>query len=127
MLQYVNDLKFFEFLQINNVNRIVNGLWNSKTDIGGSLFEMSTSFNLLCRNRVRYLDDKERRSRFYEPRSIDYATKDHQFAFQVWKRSLSLRYIIEGLIFFMALVVFTVEISAFNSNLHLTIVEIVMY
>ena len=106
VLQYINDLKFFEFLQINHVNRIVNGLWNSKTDVGGSLFEMSTSFDLFCRNKLRYLEDRERRNRFYDEREITYATKDHRYGFNVWKRSPSLRYIIEGLIFFTALLIF---------------------
>ena len=59
VLQYISDLKFFEFLQINHVNRIVNGQWNSKADIGGSLFEMSTSFNLFCRNKLRFKEDRE--------------------------------------------------------------------
>ena len=109
------------------MNRIISGRWNSKTDIGGSLFEMSTSYNLLCRNKLKYLDDKERRSRFYEPRSIDYSTKDHRYVFNVWKKSLSLRYLIESLIFFAALLIFQIEISAFNSNLQITIIEVVMY
>ena len=54
VLQYISDLKLFEFLQINHVNRIINGLWNSKADVGGSLFEMSTSFDLFCRNKLRF-------------------------------------------------------------------------
>lgn len=127
VLQYINDLKYFDFLQINHVNRIVNGLWNSKTDVGGSLFEMSTSYDLCCRNKLRYLEDKERRGRFYEPREITYATKDHRFGFNVWKRSLSLRYLIESLIFFIAMAIFQSEISNFNSNLQLTIIEVYMY
>ena len=88
---------------------------------------MSTSYNLLCRNKLKYLDDKERRSRFYEQRTIDYSTKDHRYVFNVWKRSLSLRYLIESFIFFVVLLIFQLEISAFNSNLQITVIEVVMY
>ena len=59
VLQYISDLKFYEFLQINHVNRIVNGQWNSKADVGGSLFEMSTSYDLCCRNKLRFKEDRE--------------------------------------------------------------------
>ena len=127
VLQYISDLKLFEFLQINHVNRIVNGLWNSKADVGGSLFEMSTSFDLCCRNKLRFKEDTERSKRFYEPREIGYNTKAHPYAYNVWKRSLSLRYLIEAAIFFILMIILQVEVSAFNQNLHLDIVKLIMY
>ena len=47
----------------------------------------------------------------------------HQFNIQVWKYSMSLRYLIETVIFFMLMIVFQYEISSFNQDLHLSIVE----
>lgn len=127
VLQHISQLKFFEFLQINHVNRIVNGQWNSKADIGGSLFEMSTSFELFCRNKLRYREDSEKKKRFYHTREINYNTKAHPFAYNVWKRSLSLRYLIEAAMFFIAMLIFQNEVSSFNQNLHLDIVKVAMY
>ena len=50
VLQYIADLKLYRFLQINHVNRITNQLWESKTDIGGSMFDLSSSYYLTFKN-----------------------------------------------------------------------------
>ena len=47
----------------------------------------------------------------------------HRFTLAVWKKSMSLRYAIEALLFFVVLLVFQFEISAFNKDLHLSIRE----
>jgi len=65
VLQYIAELKLFRFLQINHVNRIVNQMWESKTDIGGSVFDLSTSYYLTFQNKVRYQEDNELGKRFY--------------------------------------------------------------
>jgi len=54
VLQYIAELKLYRFLQINHVNRIVSQMWESKTDIGGSVFDLSTSYYLTFTNKVRY-------------------------------------------------------------------------
>jgi len=65
VLGYISELKQYNFLQINHVNRIVNQMWESKTDVGGSMFDLSTSFYLTFANKLRYLEDNEPRNRFY--------------------------------------------------------------
>lgn len=54
VLQYFAKLKLYRFLQINHVNRIVSQMWESKTDIGGSVFDLSTCYYLTFVNKVRY-------------------------------------------------------------------------
>ena len=34
------------------VNRFVSGMWESKTDIGGSVFDLATSYDLLFANKL---------------------------------------------------------------------------
>lgn len=65
VLSYISTLKLYHFLQINHVNRIVNQMWESKTDIGGSVFDLSTCYYLTFTNKLRYLEDNEPRKRFY--------------------------------------------------------------
>ena len=65
VLAYISWLKLYHFLQINHVNRIVNQMWESKTDIGGSVFDLSTTYYLTFTNKLRYLEDNELRKRFY--------------------------------------------------------------
>ena len=45
----------------------------------------------------------------------------------MWKRSVSLRYLIESLLFLILLIVFQYEVSKFNVDLHLSIVEVTVY
>ena len=47
----------------------------------------------------------------------------HQFNIQVWKQSMSLRYLIETVIFFGLMAVFQFEVSSFNKDLHISIDE----
>jgi hypothetical protein len=64
VLGYISKLNLLNFLQINHVNRIVNQMWESKTDIGGSVFDLSTTYYLTFTNKLRYLEDNEPRNRF---------------------------------------------------------------
>ena len=44
----------YKFMQINMVNRIVSGMWESKIDIGGSMFELATSYDLTFGNELEF-------------------------------------------------------------------------
>ena len=68
VLQYLAQLKMHRFLQINHVNRIVSGMWTSKTDVGGSIFDLATSYDLTVMNDLEYQEDSELRKRFYMDR-----------------------------------------------------------
>ena len=52
MLYYLGKLQMYNFMQLNMVNRFVSGMWESKTDIGGSLFDLATSYDLLFTNKL---------------------------------------------------------------------------
>ena len=71
MLRYVNnfgdstldllgELNQYSILQSKIVNRIISSVWESKTDISGSLFDLSTSYNLIFRNKLSYKEDCEK-------------------------------------------------------------------
>ena len=124
VLQYIAELKLYRFLQINHVNRIVSQMWESKTDIGGSMFDLSSTYYLLFTNRVNYQEDNEIRRRFYQPRNPDERPMPHGLTYAVWKKSMSLRYAIESVIFLAVLCIFQYEISLFNKDLHLAMREL---
>ena len=61
MLEYVAELNMFKLLQVNSVTRIVMSMWRSKTDIGGSIFDLATSYDLTFVNKLEYREDSELR------------------------------------------------------------------
>ena len=65
VLQHLSNLKMYRFLQINHINRIVSGMWRSKTDIGGSVFDKATSYHLVFVNKLTQKEDNELYKRFY--------------------------------------------------------------
>ena len=123
VLQYLAKLKMHRFMQINHMNRIVSSMWRSKTDIGGSVFDLATSYDLTVVNQLDYQEDNELRKRFYRERKGQEKPMPHQFNIQVWKRSMSLRYLIETFVFFGLMAFFQYEISRFNKDLHISIDE----
>jgi hypothetical protein len=128
VLGYISKLKQFNFLQINHINRIVNQMWESKTDIGGSMFDLSTTYYLTCTNKLSYQEDNEPRKRFNSHKSEDeYNIMPHQWTLAVWKKSMSLRYAIEILLYFAICITFQFEISAFNYDLHLASEELAYF
>ena len=104
MIQYIAKLKMFRFLQINHVNRIVSSIWESKVDAGGSMFDFASSHYLTFKNELEYNEDTERRLRFYESRNE--RALPHPLTFTVWKKSMSLRYLIETILFFTLMLIF---------------------
>ena len=40
---------------------------------------------------------------------------------------MNLRYLIESAIFFMAMIIFQIEVSAFNKDLHISVAEVQIY
>jgi len=40
-------------------------MWESTSDIGGSIFDMATSYDLAFTNKVSFREDTEKRKRFY--------------------------------------------------------------
>ena len=124
ILQYLAKLNMYKFLQINMVTRIVSGMWESKTDIGGSMFDLATSYDLTFTNKLNDQEDNELLKRFYMKRDYKEKPEPHQFSFIVWKKSISLRYILETILFFILMIIFQSQVSGFNKNLHGSIDEV---
>ena len=107
VLEYISALYLFDFLQLKHVNRVVGQMWQGKSDVGGSVFSMSTSYQLLFKNEIRFKEDREsQRLRFYRPRAISSNIKSHWVTLQMWQHSNSLRYNIEMVLFFALLCYF---------------------
>ena len=70
VIEYMAELEMMRMLQISQVTKIVTGLWQSDTDIGGSIFDLATSYDLTFTNKLKYREDNEFRRRFYQPREI---------------------------------------------------------
>ena len=68
--------------------------------------DMATNYQLLFKNKVHYCEDRERKLRFYESRSINLDTRPHFLSFFVWQRSPSLRYLIEACFFGLVMIIF---------------------
>jgi len=114
----------YKFLQINTVTRIVSGMWESKTDIGGSVFDLATSYDLTFTNKLTDQEDNELRKRFYVRRDSNEKPEPHLFSFVVWKKSISFRYLLETILFFILIGIIQTEVSSFNKDLHLSIDEV---
>lgn len=46
--------------------------------------DMATNYQLLFKNKLHYHEDRERKLRFYESRSINLDTRPHFLSFFVW-------------------------------------------
>ena len=108
----------YKFLQINTVTRIVSGMWESKTDIGGSIFDLATSYDLTFTNKLTDQEDNELRKRFHVRRDSNEKPEPHLFSFVVWKKSISFRYFLETILFFILIGIIQTNVSAFNKSLH---------
>ena len=118
----------FDFLQLKHVNGVVGQMWQGKSDVGGSVFSMSTSYQLLFRNEIRFKEDREsQRLRFYKHRTIDSNTKSHWVTFQIWQHSNSLRYFIEIVLFFALLCYFQHAAAAFNRSIRYDVQQVTNY
>ena len=118
----------FNFLQLTHVDGVVGQMWQGKSEAGGSVFSMSTSYQLLFRNEIRFKEDREsRRLRFYKHRTIDSNTKSHSVTFQIWQHSNSLRYFIETVLFFGLVCYFQHTAAAFNRSLSDDVQQVTNY
>jgi len=100
------------------MDRILQDYWNSNVDVTGRFFDSSTPFKIFKLSNFAYSKDQEAAHRFYLPRTND-LTRPHLLQFEVWKRSMSVRYMLELAIFISVALFFQFEITAFNQNLHL--------
>ena len=99
--------------------RIIQSIWEGKTDISGSLFDLSTSYNLTFVNKIAYEEDLESSSRFYHKKDIKNDARPHIVTYRVWFDSMNLRYYIEMFVFLFVIIKFQYSCNLFNTDLHL--------
>lgn len=67
VIEKLARLDQFGILQTKVVDRVIRDYWNSKVDISGSLMDSSSAYAILRYGDLNYLDDFEKRNRFYMP------------------------------------------------------------
>lgn len=67
-LQIAVDLELLDLIQAPKVEAVIKRIWNSEYDTSGSLFEMSTPFQILHNSTID--NDIEEQNRFYKKRQI---------------------------------------------------------
>lgn len=117
VLENLTRLKMHHFLQISHVERIVSSLWTGEMDSGGSIFDTATTYELTCRNKLKFREDSELRNRFCNRRVGQDQPKPHRFSLKVWEHSMSLRLLLEVLAFFLLMAVFQHRVSRFSQGL----------
>lgn len=68
-------------------------------------------------SKVAYTKDEEKNRRFYVKRDSS-KSRPHLLTFEVWKKSMFIRYMLEMFIFFAFALFFQYEVTQFNTSLH---------
>ena len=95
----------YTVLDTKVMDRIMQDFWKSNIDTTGSLFEASTSYRILSLNSIKYRKDYEKDNRFYKIRPLS-LLRSHNFQFEVWKRSMQVRYFLEATSFIILAFIF---------------------
>jgi hypothetical protein len=117
LLWYISEHGIFSILDTKVMDRIIQDFWNSNIDITGSFFEASTTYQILMKSSLTYTKDQEAVRRFYHPQDIQ-QLRTHIFQYEVWKKSMFIRYLIEASIFTFFALLFQYYISFFNKDIH---------
>jgi len=99
------------------MDRILQDFWNSNIDITGNIMEASTVFQIMRRSSLTFYKDQEASHRFYQKRDMS-DMRVHIMQYEVWKKSMFIRYLLEACIFFLVAIVFQYYISRFNKDVH---------
>jgi len=79
--------------------------------------EASTVFQIMRRSSLTFYKDQEASHRFYQKRDMS-DMRVHIMQYEVWKKSMFIRYLLEACIFFLVAIVFQFYISRFNKDVH---------
>lgn len=99
------------------MDRILQDFWNSNIDITGRFLEASTSYQIIRKSHRSYTKDQEKIRRFYIPRNVK-EIRPHILQFEVWKKSMFIRYVCEAVIFIGIAAAFQYYVTNFNVGLH---------
>eukprot|EP00347_Sterkiella_histriomuscorum_P018277 403346125 len=116
-LHYMALYNVYTILDTSSTDRILQDFWRSNIDASGYLMEASTSFRILSQRSRKKIVDVETQNRFYKFINIK-SLKSHQYQFNVWKKSMQVRYFIEAAVYVGLCIFFQVYISEFNNYVH---------
>jgi len=117
LLWYLAEHNIYSILDAKVMDRILQDFWNSNIDVSGTFMDASTFYQILKKSKFVYTKDEEKERRFYLERDST-LSRPHLLTFEVWKKSMFVRYMIEMLIFFGFALYFQFEVTLFNKSLH---------
>lgn len=88
-LQIAVELELLELIMNSKIEAIIKQIYYSEFDQDGSLFNMSSNYNILFANKET-IQDTESQFRFYKKRQIE-GTAQSQWMYGVFKRSMNSR------------------------------------
>jgi hypothetical protein len=98
LLWYVAEHNIYKILDAKVMDRILQDFWNSNIDITGRFMEASSTYQIIRKSHFAYTKDQESCRRFYHKTDVR-TIRPHILQFEVWKKSMFIRYVIEAVIF----------------------------
>lgn len=88
-LRIATEMELLDLIQTPKVEAVIKRLYNSDFDQPGSLFQMSTTYQLCFANKDKN-EDPESEFRFYKKRYIE-KVPQNQWLFEIFKESMNSR------------------------------------
>eukprot|EP00347_Sterkiella_histriomuscorum_P019940 403339718 len=117
-LYYMSLHNVYSILDTKSTDRIIQDFWKSNIDVNGNLFSASTSYRLLEEIiQGNHIDFKKFNFKLLS-KNHESLLKSHNYQYQVWKKSMQVRYFFESVMFLGIAVFFQIYINEFNTLLH---------
>ncbi|CDW83264.1 transient receptor potential cation subfamily member 4 [Stylonychia lemnae] len=116
-LYYMSLHNVYSILDTKSTDRIIQDFWKSNIDVNGNLLSTSTSFRLVedtLNQKEIDMENFDIIKKFKNSNSL----KSHQYQYQVWKKSMQIRYFFEAAMFLAIAIFFQIYINNFNSKVH---------
>eukprot|EP00347_Sterkiella_histriomuscorum_P017383 403349594 len=122
-LYYMSLHNVYSILDTKSTDRIIQDFWKSNIDVNGNLLAASTSYRIfeasINNNNFSFQD----LNIFKQQNSVN-QLKSHNYQFNVWKKSMQVRYFFEATFFVGVAIFFQIYINQFNIELHVLDAEI---
>jgi hypothetical protein len=118
LLWYISEHNIYSILDTKLMDRILQDFWNSNIDVTGTFLEASSSFKILSLSSFSYSKDQEKLRRFHVKKEVN-SMHSHFLQFDVWKKSMFVRYFLEAVFFLIMALFFQYFIAEFNRDLHI--------
>ena len=99
VIDYMEEYDSFSLMETKVMDGAIKKMWTGSIDTGGSFFALSINYKVLTKEAsFDYMKDYERTHRLHCRRSIE-NVRHHKFTFNVYKKSMILRYYVELLLY----------------------------